>query len=148
MYREQLPITALPAWSKLNEVSFLDIKVQDLGGSKGFGLVTERNLSSKDTFDIPTLLIIPNDLILSAEAVKEHGKVDQHFRQLLDAAGGKVSLGAQMSHSIYRDIANGRAVFERRCSSVPLDANHHWVTKPGSECGLVNGLDGVCEDAT
>lgn len=90
MQREYLPITALPAWSKLNDVNFLDIKVQDLGGTKGFGLVTERALSSKDTFDIPTLLLVPRDLILSAEAIEEHAKVDQHFRQLLDAAGGKV----------------------------------------------------------
>jgi len=91
MHREQLPITALTTWSKLNDVNFLDIRVQDLGGSKGFGLVAERALSSKDTFDIPTLLIVPHDLILSAETVEEHAKVVQHFRQLLDVAGGKVS---------------------------------------------------------
>jgi hypothetical protein len=95
MYREQLPITALLAWSKLNDVNFLDIKVQSLGASKGFGLVTERTLSAKDTFDIPALLIVPHDLILSAEAIEEHGKIDQHFRQLLDAAGGKVCLWHQ-----------------------------------------------------
>jgi hypothetical protein len=92
MYREKLPITALPAWSKLNDVNFLDSKVENLGGSKGFGLVTGRSLNSKDTFDIPTLLTVPRDLILSAEAVEEHAKADQHFRQLLDAAGGKVCL--------------------------------------------------------
>jgi hypothetical protein len=90
MRRQQLPITALPAWCKLNGVNFLDIKITDLEDPKGFGLVTERTLSSKDTFDIPTLLIIPHDLILNAEAVEEHAKVDHHFRQLLDVAGGKV----------------------------------------------------------
>ncbi len=90
MHLEQLPITALAPWSKLNDVNFLDIKVQHLGSSKGFGLVTERALSSKNTFDIPTLLIVPHDLILSAEAVEEHAKVDHHFRQLLEVAGGKV----------------------------------------------------------
>lgn len=91
MHREKLLITALPAWCKLNDVNFLDSRVEDLGGSKGFGLVTERALNSKGTFDIPTLLTVPRDLILCAEAVEEHGKADQHFRRLLDAAGGKVS---------------------------------------------------------
>lgn len=78
--------------SKLNDVNFIDIKVQESRESKGFGLVTERALSSKDIFDIPTLLSIPHDLVLSAEFIEEHGKVDQHFRQLLDAAGGKVTV--------------------------------------------------------
>ena len=64
MRREQLPIAALPAWSKLNDVSFIDISIQDFRDSKGSGLITSRALSSKDTYDIPTLLIIPHDLIL------------------------------------------------------------------------------------
>ena len=90
MRRAQLPITALPAWSKLNDASFIDISVHDLGEEKGFGLATGRRLSSKETFDVPTLLAIPHDLILSAEAIEEYAKVDQHFKQLLEAAGGKV----------------------------------------------------------
>ncbi|TVY82333.1 SET domain-containing protein [Lachnellula suecica] len=89
MRREHLPTAALPAWSKLNDVSFIDISVQDLGDAKGSGLVTSRALSSKDTYDIPTLLTIPHDLVLSAEAIEEHAKVDLHFRELLAAAGGK-----------------------------------------------------------
>jgi hypothetical protein len=148
MHRDQLPISALPAWSKLNDVTFLDIKVQDLGGSKGLGLVTQRSLSSKDTFDTPNLLIIPRHLILSAEAIKEHGKVDQHFRQLLDAVGGKVCLETPRPHSLWSDVANDNAVFARRFSFVLPDANHHWVAKPRPECGLVNGLDSVRKDAT
>jgi hypothetical protein len=91
MQRQILPITALPAWSKLNDVNFLDITVQDLG-SKGYGLVTSRALSSEDIFDVPTLLIVPHDLILGSVAVEEHAKVDPHFRQLLEVFGGKVSV--------------------------------------------------------
>lgn len=90
MYRDHLPLTALPAWCKLNDVNFLDSKVEDLGGSKGFGLITERSLNSKETFDIPTLLTIPRDLILSGGAVEEHAKADGAFRQLIETAGGKV----------------------------------------------------------
>src|SRR5271154_6219107 len=92
MKRSRLPLTALPAWSKLNDVSFIDVRVKDLGERKGSGLATEQALSSKDTFDTPTLLIVPHDLILSAEAIKEHTKVDQHFKQLLENAGGKVNI--------------------------------------------------------
>jgi hypothetical protein len=92
MRRAQLPISALPVWSKLNDVSFLDIDVRVLG-AKGYGLATERALTSKEeTFDIPALLLVPQDLILSREAIKEHAKVDHHFRQLLNVAGGKVFL--------------------------------------------------------
>ncbi len=47
-------------------------------------------MSSKDTFDIPTLLTVPKDLILSAEAIEEYAKTDKHFRELLGAAGGVV----------------------------------------------------------
>ena len=61
-----------------------------MGGSKGFGLITERSLNSKETFDIPTLLTIPRDLILSGGAVEEHAKADGAFRQLIETAGGKV----------------------------------------------------------
>jgi 16S rRNA G527 N7-methylase RsmG len=92
MHISHLPITALPAWSKLNDVNFLDIRVQDLGNAKGFGLVTSRALSSKDTFDIPTLLEVPKELVLSAETVEEWGKVDGSLRQLLELVGGKVCL--------------------------------------------------------
>jgi len=35
---------------------------------------------------------VPKDLILSAETVEEHAKVDKHFKELLSAAGGQVRL--------------------------------------------------------
>jgi len=91
MKRSQLPIAAITAWSRLNDVSFLDVTVHSEQNSKGFWIATEKALSSEDTFDVPTLLTIPHDLIISAEFIEEHAKVDQHFRQLLDVAGGKVS---------------------------------------------------------
>jgi len=96
MRRTRLPINALPAWCKLNDISFLGINVQDLGGTKGLSIVTQRPLNSKDIFDIPTLLIVPNDLILSAEAIEGHAKVDQHFRQLLEVAGRKARLLSEL----------------------------------------------------
>ncbi|RDL39212.1 uncharacterized protein BP5553_03552 [Venustampulla echinocandica] len=89
MHRDQLPIAALTPWSKLNDVAFIDSSVQELGESRGFGLLTNRALSSKNSYDIPTLLDVSHDLILSAEAIEEHVKVDQHFRELMEVAGGK-----------------------------------------------------------
>lgn len=110
MRRSQLPITALPAWSKLNDATFIDITVQDLGEAKGFGLATERALSSEETFDVPTLLIVPHELILSAKAIEEHAKVDHHFKQLLEAAGGTV----RFHFSLHRIMADMRDQSLRR----------------------------------
>jgi hypothetical protein len=92
MKRTQLPITALQAYAKLNDITFRGVGVHDLGG-KGFGLAAEGPpaLSSDGPSDNPNLLLIPHALILCAEAIEEHAKFDQHFHQLLEAAGGKVT---------------------------------------------------------
>lgn len=89
MRRTELSVSALPAWAKLNDVVFYDIGVKDIE-TKGFGLVAERVLSSEEAFDVPALLRLPKDLVLSAETIQEHSKVDKHFRELLSAAGGVV----------------------------------------------------------
>lgn len=92
MHRELLPISALPAWCRLSDVTLLDIEIQE-SPSKGYGLVTTRALNSEqETHDIPALILVAHDLILSKEAIEDHAKVDQHFRQLLEVAGGKVGL--------------------------------------------------------
>jgi len=109
MQRAQLPITALPAWAKLNDVSFIDISIQDLQSTKGYGLATNRALpvssdlkSPSNDDDVPiNLLIIPHDLILSTEAIEEHGKVDHHFRELLDVAGGNVCVISHFFLSLF-----------------------------------------------
>ncbi|KAG9236231.1 hypothetical protein BJ875DRAFT_237772 [Amylocarpus encephaloides] len=95
MHRQTLPLAALSVWSKLNDVSFFDVNTQDLGDAKGTALVTRRKLNSKETFEKPTLMIVPHDLILSAELVDECAKVDHHLRELLDVVGG---------HSLRRDV--------------------------------------------
>jgi len=90
MRRAELSISDLPAWCKLNDVTFFHIDITDLG-TKGYGLSTKRALPSPEqSLNTPSLLIIPNDLVLSREAVTEYIKVDQHLRQLLEVAGGKV----------------------------------------------------------
>jgi len=89
MQRDQLPISALPAWCQFNDVTFIDTTVQYLG-SKGFGLVTEKDLNSQSAADEQPLLLIPHELILSTETIREHAKADHHFGQLLEVAGGQV----------------------------------------------------------
>jgi hypothetical protein len=91
MHHITLPLSALDAWSRFNDVTYLDCHTQKFEDARGMGLVTHKKLSSKDTFERPTLLIVPHDLILSAEAVEESAKVDQHLKELLAVAGGKVS---------------------------------------------------------
>jgi len=90
MSHAQLPIESLPPWLILNDVSFLDVRLASIPG-KGYGLVAERKLATTEkTFDIPSLLSIPHDLVLNAETVEEYAKEDRNFRQLLDAAGRQV----------------------------------------------------------
>jgi hypothetical protein len=90
MPRTSLPIESLPRWAFLNDVDFLDVKIDAIDG-KGYGLIAERALARvEDTYDIPTLLAIPRDLVLSAEAVEQYAKVDKNFRELRQAAGRQV----------------------------------------------------------
>lgn len=89
----QLPIDALPAWAHLNDVRFTGVEFRDVGDGKGFGLLAESDISgpiasSNDTAE--AVLEISQDLVLSDEAVDDYAKVDQNFRQLLEAAGRQV----------------------------------------------------------
>lgn len=85
----QLPLDAFPAWARLNDVAFTNVELQDVDG-KGFGLVADTELGNQET-GTDALIRIPRDLVLSAEAVEEYAKVDQNFRQLLEAVGYQVS---------------------------------------------------------
>ena len=85
-----LPIESLPAWGILNDVDFIDVKLQAIPG-KGFGLLATRNLAAtEDTFDLPILIKVPHGVVLSGETVEEYAKIDGRFRQLLEAAGNHV----------------------------------------------------------
>ncbi|KAK3946018.1 hypothetical protein QBC46DRAFT_424983 [Diplogelasinospora grovesii] len=93
MSRPDLPIEALPAWTLLNDITFHDVKVAETEES-GYGLVSERNLSTQEeTFDVPTLITVPHSLVLNVECVEEYAKEDRNFRQLLDAAGHQSTRG-------------------------------------------------------
>ncbi|ESZ96834.1 hypothetical protein SBOR_2782 [Sclerotinia borealis F-4128] len=94
-----LPLSSLPAWSKLNNVDFLDTAVSSMTLEIEMsdhseevvqrGIITTRALSSVDTFDIPTLLEIPKELVLCREFLLEERKLDSHFEQLRELVGWK-----------------------------------------------------------
>lgn len=87
----QLSIDTFPSWARLNDIKFNRVKLEDIQG-KGYGLVASEDISADSHSAAAALPIIqiPQDLVLSAEAVDEYAKVDFNFRQLLDVAGRKV----------------------------------------------------------
>ena len=90
MHPPSLPIEGLPAWARLNDVSFHNVKVANLEG-KGYGVVSDTELSATvETTDTPALLVVPHNLVLNAAAVSEYAKEDKSFKQLLDAVGHRV----------------------------------------------------------
>jgi hypothetical protein len=95
MPSSQLPIEALPAWARLNNVELHSVKLGHTAG-RGYGLVADRDLSlsagSGEHEDDATILRVPRDAVLSAHAIEEYTKVDQNFRHLLDVAGRQVRL--------------------------------------------------------
>ncbi|EFQ35067.1 SET domain-containing protein [Colletotrichum graminicola] len=89
MAASQLPLDTLSTWAMFNDVDLVDVEAREIPGC-GLGLVSNKDLSrEEETLDIPTLLRIPHELILSAEAVENYAKVDKNFRQLLNVAGHK-----------------------------------------------------------
>ncbi|KAK1700467.1 SET domain-containing protein [Colletotrichum godetiae] len=89
MASTQLPLETLSTWAMFNDVDLVDVEAREIPGC-GLGLLSNKELSrEEETFDIPTLLRIPGELVLSGEAVENYAKVDKNFRQLLEAAGHK-----------------------------------------------------------
>ncbi|RYP64502.1 hypothetical protein DL769_006640 [Monosporascus sp. CRB-8-3] len=86
MRRGHFPLDGLPAWCLLNDVTFVDTKVQRIEG-RGYGLVAERELRTENDNEAITILKVPRDLVLSSEGIEEYAKENKEFRQMLDAAG-------------------------------------------------------------
>ncbi|KAI9848506.1 MAG: hypothetical protein M1830_007284, partial [Pleopsidium flavum] len=72
MRRQTLPVTALPAWAKLNGIDFYGIGIESLkdnGIDKGSAIVAKQNISGKED---EQLMVVPKDVILSLEAVENY----------------------------------------------------------------------------
>ncbi|KAI1454467.1 SET domain-containing protein [Annulohypoxylon moriforme] len=93
MRRGRFSLSDLPAWCVLNNVTFVDVKATDIN-DRGYGLIADTDLIDEDgDADIPALLTIPRDLVLSAEGVEEYAKENKDFRQLLDIVGRRSTRG-------------------------------------------------------
>lgn len=90
MRRGHFPLSNLPAFCILHNITFAGVDVADIHG-RGFGLVAEKDLDNEND-QLPALLTIPRELILSATGVEEYAKENKDFRQLLDVAGRQVVL--------------------------------------------------------
>ncbi|KAK3325879.1 hypothetical protein B0H66DRAFT_573601 [Apodospora peruviana] len=122
MLPPHLPIEALPAWALLNDVAFVDVKVKAIEG-KGYGLVCDRKLSTKeDTFDLPTLVTVPHNLVLNIEAVEEYAKEDRNFKQLLDVAGHHSARGTILLFLLVQTV-----LASRTSASEPAATGHSSV---------------------
>jgi hypothetical protein len=88
-----LPLTSLPAWCKLNGVSFLDTTISSLPSGRGNGIVATKALNSLDTYDIPTLLEVGKDVVLDGDLLLEMQRVDKGFRDLVECVRGKETEG-------------------------------------------------------
>ncbi|OTA70315.1 SET domain-containing protein [Hypoxylon sp. EC38] len=93
MRRGRFSLDDLPAWCVLNDVTFINVKVANING-RGYGLIADKDLTNEDeNVDLPALLTVPKDLVLSAEGVEEYAKENKDFRLLLDIAGHKSTRG-------------------------------------------------------
>ena len=94
MKREYYPTNSLPAWLRFNGVTTNGVTFQKLSSAentadKGTAIVATESRTSKESDTRPEVLLrVPSDLVLSLEAVHGYGKVDENFREVLDAVGG------------------------------------------------------------
>ncbi|KFZ08189.1 hypothetical protein V502_09499 [Pseudogymnoascus sp. VKM F-4520 (FW-2644)] len=85
-----LPLSYLRTWAKFNDIGFENISVEENKEYGGYGIISTTTIpsSAPDKEGSQTVLNVPKDLILSADTIAEHAKVDKHFGQILEAVGG------------------------------------------------------------
>lgn len=83
MHLQKLPVSAIPAWAKVNGISFNGVTISPLTNDRGLGVVGDGGNSDRTG----PLMLVPADLILSVQNVFTYAKSDQHLREVLEAAG-------------------------------------------------------------
>ncbi|KAJ3570839.1 hypothetical protein NPX13_g5595 [Xylaria arbuscula] len=91
MRKGQFPLQNLPAWCMLNNIALDGLSAADVN-ARGLGLVAENKLENMHD-DLPALLTVPKELVLSSARVEEYAKENKEFRRLLDVAGHQSSRG-------------------------------------------------------
>lgn len=84
MHLQKLPVSAIPAWAKVNGVSFNGVTISQLTGDRGLGVVGDGQGNSDRT---SPLMRVPAELIISVQNVFIFAESDQHLREVLEAAG-------------------------------------------------------------
>ncbi|WQF88812.1 Putative SET domain-containing protein [Colletotrichum destructivum] len=122
MAASQLPLETLFTWAMFNNVDLVDVEAREIPGC-GLGLISNKDLSrDEETLDTSSLLRIPHELVLSAEAVENYAKVDKNFRQLLDAAGHKST-----RHDICLYLLTQKVLSERLKTSLQGGVSTPWT---------------------
>lgn len=117
-----LPVSSLRTWAKFNGIEFEDLSVEKNEEYGGYGVVSTTTIDlAPDEQDNLTVLKVPKDLILSAETIAEHAKVDKHFGQILEAVGGSVGVGL-IDH--VERITNSNTDVTRGCNALLVDASY------------------------
>ncbi|KAL9088600.1 MAG: hypothetical protein Q9165_006120 [Trypethelium subeluteriae] len=82
----KLPISALPAWSALHNITYNGVKVGPLPGyeDRGSTIIAARHLNGGE--ETP-LVNVSRDMVLSLDLVHDHAKSDQDFSEVLAALG-------------------------------------------------------------
>ncbi|KFY18459.1 hypothetical protein V493_08604 [Pseudogymnoascus sp. VKM F-4281 (FW-2241)] len=93
-----LSLSYLPTWAKFNDIEFKDVSVEKNKEYGGYGITSTSKIphSVLNQEGNLTVLNVPKDLILCAETIAEHAKVDRHFAQILEAVGGNSLRGDVM----------------------------------------------------
>jgi hypothetical protein len=109
MKRQYLPIEALPAWTRLNDITLHGVAVEHFrstdGTDKGSAVIAKEEKYNGDPASEesrPEILIkVPPDMVLSLPLVDNYAKSDRYLRQVLEAVGdyGRVRfLSTFLSH--------------------------------------------------
>lgn len=125
MTSPQLPIDHLPDWARLNGIELLNARVDQVEG-KGWGLLYTSDAVTENS----TVLRVPRDLVLSAEAVDDFGKIDQNFRKLLNTAGYEVNPDNNFNN--YWERIKTTIVCEKGYFTVPLRTAYKPRAGPAS----------------
>jgi hypothetical protein len=83
----------------LHGVALSDADLQRVEG-KGWGIVCTRDLTTEEDHEVPSLMSIPDDLVLNTTAVETYAKESHNFRELYDAVGPKVWKEAISIHTL------------------------------------------------
>lgn len=124
-----LPLSYLRTWAKFNDIGFENISVEKNKEYGGYGIISTTTIpaSARDQEGGQTVLNVPKDLILSAETIAEHAKVDKHFGQILEAVGGSVRMRL-IDH--VEQITNSNTDVTWGCNAILVDASYKSFIRP------------------